>query len=233
MTRQDTDHPCSDNKQRCYHAIYRFGTMVLDMPTKVTRLGSSSPANSRRNTWVQVERSALEAWAVLTQRAPRAAGLLQVIVAHMNEQAALVASRGTLAKMLGCSEATIKRAVSDLKEGNWIEVIQVGGKGGVNAYVVNSRVAWATNRERLPSAIFTATVIASADEQDEIQTTPLRSIPTLYPGERMLPVGDGGDPPVQQEIQGIESDLPALRATESTGQIEQAKMKKALRDLDF
>jgi hypothetical protein len=172
---------------------------------------------------VQTERTSHEAWAVLVKNKPRAAALLHTIVAHMDHQSALVASRETLASMADCSVATVKRAVADLKEGNWLEVVQVGGKGGVNAYVVNSRVAWANNRKQLPGAIFTATVLASQAEQESIDTTPLRRIPILYQGERQLPSGAGAAPPAQPELIGMEQDLPAVNLGENidpnTGEI--------------
>lgn len=180
------------------------------MHTELTQLGSSRPAEKKRSTWVQTERAAHEAWAKLVRTNQRAAALLHVLVANMDQQAAVVASRATLAKLVGYSEATVKRAVSDLRTDRWIEVVQLGGKGGVNAYVVNSRVAWADSRELLPTAVFTARVLASCDEQDRIETSELRRIPTLYPGERQLPTGPGEDPPSQPSIPSIEPDLPAI-----------------------
>ncbi|MDN8071521.1 hypothetical protein [Burkholderia vietnamiensis] len=160
---------------------------------------------------MQTERAAHEAWAQLVRSNQRAAALLHVLVANMDHQAAVVASRATLAALVGYSEATVKRAVADLRAERWIEVVQLGGKGGVNAYVVNSRVAWADSRERLSTATFTARVLASRDEQERIDTSDLRRIPTLYPGERQLPGGPGEDPPSQPSIPGMEPDLPALR----------------------
>jgi hypothetical protein len=188
--------------------------MVLDMSTDMTRVGSSRPAESRKATWVQTERAAHEAWAQLVRSNQRAAALLHVLVANMDQQAAVVASRNTLARLVGYSEATVKRAVADLRADRWIDVVQLGGKGGVNAYVVNSRVAWAANRDQLPTAAFTARVLATAEEQDRIETTELRRIPTLYPGERQLPTGHGEDPPSQPSIDGMEPDLPALHRDE-------------------
>jgi hypothetical protein len=182
------------------------------MKTEVTRLGSTRPAEARKSTWVQTERAAHEAWAQLVRTNQRAAALLHVLVANMDHQAAVVASRSTLASLVGYSEATVKRAVADLRADRWIEVVQLGGKGGVNAYVVNSRVAWADSRERMATAAFTARVLAARDEQDRIDTSDLRRIPTLYPGERQLPTGPGEDPPSQPSISGMEPDLPSLSA---------------------
>ena len=197
--------------------------MIFGMPPDISRISSAPPVTNKRQTWVQTERSAHEAWANLSRANPRASALLHTIIANMDENCALVASRAVLARMEKVSEATIKRSVAYLKAGNWLEVIQVGGKGGVNAYVVNSRVAWTNRRDQLPTAIFTATVIADAGEQEKIETTPLRNIPALYSGEAQLPYRTEAQQE-QPELDGVEAPLmPELRLGEKldtkTGEI--------------
>ena len=182
------------------------------MRAEKIQLGApSAPDRKRGGTWVQTERAAHEAWASLVRSNQRAAALLHILVAHMDHQAAVVASRATLAQLVGYSEATVKRAIADLRAENWIDVVQLGGKGGVNAYIVNSRVAWADSRELLGTAAFTARVLARQEEQNLAPIeTPLRRIPTLYPGERQLPMGPGEDPPAEPPFPGMEPDLPTL-----------------------
>lgn len=136
------------------------------------------------------------------------------LVAHMERTGAVVASYATLAKITGMSVATVRRALDDLKADRWIEVVQIGGKGGANAYVINSRVAWALGRDKLHMAAFTARVIADAGEQPQIDDTPLRRIPTLHPGELQLPSGPGEDPPSQPMLEGMEPDLPTVQPPE-------------------
>jgi len=163
-------------------------------------------------TWVQTERAAHEAWARLVLNNGKAAALMHLLVAQMADKNAVVVPRATLAKMMNTSEATVKRAIAVLKAERWIETIQIGGKGGVNAYVVNSRVAWAEKRENLHLALFEATVIADATEQAEgIGGPQLRQIPVLFPSEQQLPSGPGEDPPAQPSFDGMEADLPALQ----------------------
>lgn len=145
----------------------------------MNHLGSNSALESKRATWVQTDRNAHDAWGNMVSRNPRAAVLLHKLVAHMDQSGAVVASHSTLSKLCGYSTATLKRAISDLKNDQWIEVVQLGGKGGACAYVVNSRVAWADKRSNLPMAFFTARVIANEEEQSSIEKTPLRKIPTL------------------------------------------------------
>ena len=149
---------------------------------------------------------------MLTVSSPRAAALAHFLVANMEATGAVVASYATLSKMSGMSVSTIRRAVDDLKAGRWIEVVQIGGKGGANAFIVNSRVGWAESRNKLHLAAFSARVIADKAEQNYIDDAPLRRIPTLMPGERQLPTGPGEDPPSQPAIGGMEPDLPSLQA---------------------
>lgn len=149
---------------------------------------------------------------MLTTRSPRAAAMAHYLVANMESSGAVVASYATLAKITGMSVATVRRAIDDLKADRWVEVVQIGGKGGANAFVINSRVGWAQGRDKLHLAAFSARVIADREEQACIDDAPLRRIPTLMPGERQLPSGPGEEPPSQPSIEGLEPDLPAVQA---------------------
>lgn len=165
-----------------------------------------------RHTWVQTERAAHEAWGHLTVASPRAAALMHHLCAQMDRSAAVVASHAALAALTGMSPSTIKRAINDLKVGNWIEVVQLGGKGGALAFIVNSRVGWAASRDKLHMAAFTARVLAVDSEQEagHLTAPALRKLPLLGPGDYQLPSGDGEAPPSQPSIPGIEHDLPAI-----------------------
>ena len=180
------------------------------MKPELSKVGSPGLVESKRVTWVQTERATHEAWGMLTTRSPRAAAMAHYLVANMEQSGAVIASYATLAKITGMSVATVRRAIDDLKSDRWIEIVQIGGKGGANAFVINSRVAWAQGRDKLHLSTFTARVIADRDEQPHVDDTPLRRIPTLHPGERQLPTGPGEDPPAQPSIPGMEPDLPAL-----------------------
>lgn len=177
------------------------------------------PAPRRGASWVQTERAAHEAWARLSMANPRAGALMHLIVARMGPGNALVVSQKVLAAMMGCHERTVRRAVADLVAERYIQVVQLGHAGTVNAYVVNSAIAWGQARDQLHLATFTATVLASADEQtpEALNCGALRRIPVLFPGERQLPTGPGEDPPSQPSIEGMEPDLPSLPAFEHSG----------------
>lgn len=169
---------------------------------------------SPRQTWVQTERAAHETWGRLTVSSPRAAALMHHLVAQMDQSAAVVASHAALAAITGMSPSTIKRAINDLKAGNWIEVVQLGGKGGALAFVINSNVGWATRRDKLHLAVFTARVIAVGDEQEQgyLERPALHRIPILASDEQQLPSGPGEEPPSQPSIDGLEPDLPSVQA---------------------
>lgn len=177
----------------------------------MTQPGSAPMTENKRQTWVQTERSAHDAWADMVSKNPRAAVLLHKLVAHMDKSGAVVASHSTLATICGYSVATLKRAVVDLRVGRWVEVLSIGGKGGACAYVVNDRVAWADTREKRSRSLFSANVIVDREEAGEVDAVPLRRIPTLmHPTELQLPTGPGEEPPIQPSIDGLEPDLPAI-----------------------
>lgn len=142
-------------------------------------------------------------------QSPRAAALLHVLVARMGQQNAVVVSQKTLAKLMGCTERTIRNALVDLTAGNWVQIVRVNGPGTAAAYVVNDRVAWGQPRADLHMSVFSATVIADAEDQppETMQSVPLRRLPALFPGEMALPSGPGSPPPSQALLDGLEPSL--------------------------
>ncbi|MNC02052.1 hypothetical protein D3C75_494180 [compost metagenome] len=174
-----------------------------------------------RGTWVQTERAAHEAWAGLIGRKPKAAQLLHLLVANMGRDGAVVTSQATLATLMGVSVNTVKRSLTVLGNENWVDIVRVGSeRGGVNAYVVNRRVAWADKRSNQRYAAFDARILVSSDEQDAatiaLDRPSLRQLPSLSPGELQLPAGDGLQPPNQPSIDGLEPDLPSLSRDPNT-----------------
>src|SRR5690625_1764668 len=121
-------------------------------------IGQQTKAEQRHGrNWVQTERAAHEAWAVLVANAPTAAQLMHVLVAHMGEGNAVVASQTTLGELMGRSKKdgkpmhrhTVRNAINKLKADRRIEVVQIGGKGGALGYRINSRVAWHGPRDQI------------------------------------------------------------------------------------
>jgi len=173
-----------------------------------------TPVDAGPKKWVQTERAAHEAWGRLAMRSPIASALLHRLVAIMGHQNAVVISQKTLSKLLGCSSRSIQNAVGILESERWIQVVQIGQRGTVNAYVVNDQVAWGEKREHMPRmSVFSAHIVADEEDQSEYTLLPgtLRRIPALYPGEAQLPTGEGEEPPSQPALPGMEADLPVKR----------------------
>lgn len=166
-----------------------------------------------KGTWVQTELAAHEQWAKLAISNPRASAVLHILLAQIGRSNAVVVSQKTLAKLAECSRATLQRALDVLRDGNWIEVRQIGPTGTANAYIINDRVAWYGNREGMRYSLFSATVLVSEDEQPDREElgrqAPLQRIPELFPGERQLPAGNGLSPPSQPFLPDMVPDLPS------------------------
>lgn len=179
-------------------------------------VGRAPAPAQQHKTWVQTERAAHEAWAHLIASAPMAARLAHTLVAHMGDGNAVVASQGTLGELMArpgerpVHRNTVRKAIQKLEAEQWIEVVQIGGKGGALAYVINDRVAWGQPRDRLRYSRFSAQVIASESEQATPLESrpPLRQIPTLMRGEEQIPHGEPAEPPSQGLLEGTEPDLP-------------------------
>jgi len=176
--------------------------------------------------WVQVERKALELWGDLTARKPRAGQLLLILVGRMGDRNAVGISQKTIAKLMGCSVDTVQRAVRDLAEENYVQVVRMNGPGTVAAYVVNDRVAWGQPRDELRLSVFSATLVADAADQPESvinDTRPLKKLPRMLPGERQLPAGDGLPPPSEPTLPGMEPELPALNEPVGRSAVDEAQ----------
>jgi DNA-binding transcriptional MocR family regulator len=139
---------------------------------------------------------------------------MHILIANMGAENAVAVSQKNLARLLGCHVNTIIRALRDLEADRWIQVVQVGGTGSINAYVINDRVAWYGPRDGIRYSSFTATILASDDEQPDRHSLdeqlPLRKFPRLYPDEKQLPTGPGMPPPSEPALPGLDADLPAL-----------------------
>ena len=168
------------------------------------------PTKPTRGHFVQTDRAAHEAWARLGTKHPAASALLHVLAANVGDQNAVVASHKVLAKLMGSSASTVKRALKTLEAGNWIEIQQIGASGTVNAYVLNSRVVWTEARDRLRYARLQAEVLLAEDEQPDGITqnkAALHHLPRI--GELQIPSGDGLPPVSQPSFPGLEPELPS------------------------
>lgn len=179
-------------------------------------LGRPAATERTHKTWVQTERAAHEAWGHLIATAPMAARLAHVLVAHMGDGNTVVASQSTLGELMAppgkapVHRNSVRKAIQKLEAERWVEVVQIGGKGGALAYRINDRVAWGEKRDKLRYSRFSAQVLASSSEQTQPLEgrPPLRQIPTLMRGEEQIPHGPHDEPPSQGLIEGTEPDLP-------------------------
>ena len=155
-------------------------------------------------TWAQINLEAAEDLRGLMRRNSKAAELILALIERMvpGGGGVVVCSRETMRELLGCSMPTVERALRTIVTEGWAQRIRVGG---AHALAINSRVAWVGPRGDLPHAVFAATVIASRSEQDAIALNPppVRSIPTLRPGDEALPEGPGQKPPSQPDLPAI------------------------------
>lgn len=149
--------------------------------------------------WLQFEKKAMKELQDLSMRSPPAMGTLMYLVTRMSRSNALVVSQQAIATELKTSRETVNKAIKFLTAHNFIQVIKAGGS---TVYVVNSRVAWQGERGARYAA-FGADVIAIESEQttDIDDQTPLKSVPKLHEGERLLVGNEAVDPPDQGELE--------------------------------
>lgn len=152
--------------------------------------------------WLQFEKKAIGELQKLAMASPAAMGSLMYLVNHMSRSNALVVSQKAIAEGVGTTRETVNKAMKYLVAHNFVQIIKAGG---ATVYVVNSRVAWQGERGARYAA-FGADVIAIEGEQpgdlDEA-LPPLKSVPRLMEGERILVGNEPIPPPDQGEL-----DLP-------------------------
>jgi len=180
-------------------------------------MNDALPKKQSRGTWVQTERSAHEAWIALIKRSPLAAQVMHALTSRVDaDNNAVVVSQRTLADLVQASERGVRKALTILRQDNWIEVRQIGDRGTVNAYVLNDRVVWSGARDGIRYSLFSASVVISSSEQPDADALgnqgELRRLPQI--GEQQMPTGPGLPPPSEPALPGMEADLPAARRVE-------------------
>ena len=150
--------------------------------------------------WLQFEKKGLQELQRLALRAPMAMGVLLYLVNNMGRSNALAVSQGAMSKKLGISVRAVAGAVATSKP-----QLHRGCEGGQHERLPNQQpcVAWQESGERF--AAFNAEILAFESEQPEGFDTlpPLKSVPQLQKGERLLVGNEELPPPDQQEM-----DLP-------------------------
>ncbi|WP_265184989.1 helix-turn-helix transcriptional regulator, partial [Salmonella enterica] len=113
---------------------------------------------------MQLSRSYIHQMRKLARKRPIAHEILYYLVEHMGRTTnAVVCNYTTLCKITGVSRATVGRAIKLLKDDQWIDTVKIGN---TNAYCVNERVFWQAGRNQRKYAIFSATINATATDQE-------------------------------------------------------------------
>jgi DNA-binding transcriptional MocR family regulator len=148
--------------------------------------------------WLQFEKKAMKELQDLAMKSPPAMGTLMYMVNRMSRSNALVVSQQAIATELKTSRETVNKAIKFLTAHNFVQVIKAGGS---TVYVVNSRVAWQGDRGARYAA-FGADVIALETEQTAPidNLPPLKGVPKLHEGERLLVGNERIDPPDQGQL---------------------------------
>lgn len=168
------------------------------MVNAVVPLGREKP-----NTfgWLQFEKKALKELQDLAMKSPASMGTLMYMVNRMSRSNALVVSQQGIATELGIARETVNKAIKYLVAHNFVQVVKAAG---ASIYVVNSRVAWQGERGARYAAFGADVIALEAEQTGELDDLPpLKSVPKLHEGERLMVGNEAIDPPDQQEM-----DLP-------------------------
>ncbi|MBE0422194.1 plasmid replication initiation protein [Pseudoalteromonas distincta] len=165
---------------------------------------SNNEKNSDGNyNFVQLSRTYLKDMRVLARKSPLGHEILYYLVENMGRTTnAVVVSYRTLEEVTSTSRSSVARAVKILRDDNWMETVKVGS---ATAYCVNARAFWQAGRNQKQYAIFSATVVASSEEQGddfrEKATHDLKYIPMVKKDERIqINTNEVLPPPDQTEI---------------------------------
>lgn len=115
-----------------------IGEYVAHQPRRAPR---------RDPEFVQVEARAFAELDTLVDEAPASCRLLLWLIRHMGRTGELQASCAYIARALGVSERTVRRATADLRDRGLITTVRTAG-GGCLHYAVDPRVAWTADRGR-------------------------------------------------------------------------------------
>jgi Fe2+ or Zn2+ uptake regulation protein len=167
------------------------------MTSAIMRTEDSRPATFG---WLQLEKKVGQELQKLAVKHPAAMGTLMYLANNMGRNNALAVSQAVIAAKVGITVKSVNRSIKLLDEHRFIEVVKVGN---LCVYRVNTRVAWQGHRgERF--AYFAADVIAIESEQPENldeKKEPLKQVPVLQDGERVLLGNERIEPPDQQEME--------------------------------
>jgi len=120
--------------------------------------------NKVNGGYYMTSRKAEKSLRILQQESPVGSLVFSVLREHMKIGTnAVTISSPTLAKILNKSLRTIARAIKHLLDNCYVQIIKTGN---TNTYVINEQISFAgTAGQR--KAVFSATIVAHEDEQEE------------------------------------------------------------------
>lgn len=194
------------------------------MVESVLRLGSIMDNDGKNVDFVQLSRRYLRNWRELIKTNALAAEIMMFLVEKAttrgNTTNAIVCSYKVLEEISGYSRPSVARAIRVLKDGNWIQAVKIGN---AHAYALNEKVVWREANNKRQYAIFSATVVSAASEQEAgliEDTTKLNRVPMLSSGE-IVTVDDEYLPPPDQgdmDLDGVVGDAKERIILEKRGQ---------------
>jgi predicted DNA-binding transcriptional regulator AlpA len=192
----------SDETEKLENEIRQLRDEKNKLLDLISRKETEERLNKKSANFVQVSRSIMRDMRNLADCNKLALKILMLLGEKMNTQNAIVISQKTLCQLLGKGRTSVYNAIKYLEDEKWIKTLKIGT---ANAYVVNSQVFWTTDLKKQQYAMFSATVITAASEQ-EISPEDWNAIETKHfpfintKNERPLLDDSDLPPPDQKDI---------------------------------
>ena len=140
----------------------------------------------------------------------------------------VVASRTTMAELIGASVPTVARALQVLMNEGWVQRIRIGS---APALAINSRVAWVGPAATCRTLFSVQPSLRHVPSKTQSPWPPqMRRIPTIRRGEEPLLDGPGQEPPSQPELAGIPPVVATASAQaelEARGQLHRPQHRRS------
>lgn len=114
--------------------------------------------------FVQLYRDYMPMIRKLNMMNPMAANVFLYLAEKMDRNNAVACSMRALEEAFKVSRQTISKAIKDLKSLNFIHVYKMGTS---NVYTMNANVVWNSHTDGRAFAVFDASIIITASEQDK------------------------------------------------------------------
>ncbi len=148
---------------------------IIDTTTGEVKTEKVLPEN---HNFVMLFRDQMPALRMIANENPKAQQLLLLLIENMDGANSLVASRETLAELLGHSRATVCRSIKYLKEK---AIIDTSRTGNTVILHINAKIVWSSHANKKKYAKFSANVLISDSEQEKtISKTFCKTIRTTH-----------------------------------------------------